>query len=273
MTRVAGSVALVVLTVVLGSTDATAQSRFGFDVYGGGELSLSPAVRQHVVIEPDASVDTTAPRLADLRVRPGLVVGLRLLVGQLAVGYRMERMDWSAPVERCVGDRPAIERGDGTVDDSEVRYRCDDDRSRLGGWADDFAPIVVHAIGGDVRIDLGMPVRSRDADNDSPSGDHRAVFYLLGAASALATTWADVRHERRLRAGAELAAGAGIEIPLDRRFSMIVESRFRLGWLATPAMANDGAARAVATGRPVGQAVFDTTHRIDLTTGLRVDLR
>ena len=269
--RLAGFVAIVL--VALGASPVHAQSRFGFDLYGGGEVPLSPAVRQHVVIEPDTSVDAAPPRLADLRTRPGLLIGLRLLVGQLEVGYRYERLDWTTPVERCVGDRPAVERGDGTVDDSEVRYRCTDSRDRLDGWADGFEPLVVHALGGGMRFVLARPGAASERTSDRPDDAERTELYLVGGGSALLTRWADERHEKRLRAGVELAAGGGVEIPLERRFAFFVESRYRVGWLATPSKANDGAARAVATGRPVAQAVFDTHHRLELTVGLRVDLR
>lgn len=264
---------LVVAAVLCCTTAAFGQSRFGFDVFGGGEIPLSPAVRQHVLIEPDTAVDAAPPRLADLRTRPGMVFGVRLLVGQLEVGYRYERLDWTSPAERCVGDRPAVERGDGTIDDSEVRYRCNDRRDRLDGWTDGFDPLVIHAIGGGARFALVRPGASRERAVQGTDDTERSELYLIAAGAALLTTWADERHESRLRAGVELAGGGGVEIPLDRRFAFFVETRYRIGWLATPARASDGAARAVATGRPVAQAVFDTTHRLDLTTGLRVDLR
>lgn len=260
---------------------ATAQDRFALELAVGGEFVAGPTLHHAVHLAGEQSAGATTegtPQLEDRYVAPGLTGSLRVTAGSLEFGYELHRNAWTNARTRCVGDRLATRLPDGEVDDATVVYDCSVDADR--DLATDELPAqTVHVIGGGLRF-YGRPRRATAPGELRTALDasrmrfaDRLRWYGVGGAGLALTTFDERTGTGRIRPGAALNAGGGLEFELDSRIRLVVDGRYRFAMLSRATSESRSANRAAVLDRgPVG-AILETQHSFVFTMGVRLSLR
>lgn len=263
------------LALLSWSVPAVAQSRFALEVDVGAQLALSPSIHRVVSLDVEAADGATAtgtPRLSDRLNSPGLHIGVTALVSTLEVRYRLESYGWRGARTRCVGDREAQLLPNGEVADAEVRYRCSDDGERIDFDVDTSSALVFHHLSVGPRFYLDR--RPRAVTRGGATFERpRTQLYAVPFGGFTLAQYVDPNLGRQLRGGLHLGAGAGAEIPLERRFSFVVDLRYTLSLVGGAAAPSARARRAIADQRSTFAALLDSFHRVGVNVGLRFDFR
>lgn len=250
-----------------------AQARFALELDVGGQLPLSPSRHGLVALDVNSgSGDTTVgiPRLSNWTNTLGLHLGVSALVSTIEIRYRIEGFAWRGEKPLCQGDRPATELPNGEVEDAEVRYVCSDaERVPL---PDSTRVLRMHHLSVGPRFYLRR--RPRLVVRDGLTTERlRTQLYAIPFVGFTLAQYEDPHLGPRLRSGFHFGAGAGAEIPLERRFSLVADLRYTASYVGASASAQARARRAIATGRGPFGALFDGFHRLGLNVGLRFDFR
>lgn len=264
----------VVVLMVLSASSGAAQQRFAAELVGGAEVPLSSASRSDAVIPSGPLDDPNVPVLVDYRHGAGARFGLRVLAGALEFGYSLERLSWSHAVIVCRGDREATVQTDGEIDDAEVRYDCSGERERRDDLAPSANAAVLHTLSAGVRL-YARPRSAREDDaveGGAPRRDGPALYAVVAPGLTLTRSASDGT-PGRVRAGATLMAGGGIDVALDRSLSLTFDLRYAMTGLARSGSTSATASRAVERGGTAVGTVLDVFHRLGATVGLRVDFR
>jgi hypothetical protein len=267
--------------VLAAPTFALAQDRFALELAVGGEVVAGPTLHHAVHLAGEVSSGATTegtPQLEDRFVAPGLTGSLRVTAGSLEFGYELHRNAWSNARTRCIGDRLATRLPDGEVDDATVIYDCSADAER--DLATDELPAqTVHVIGGGLRF-YGRPRRASAPGELRTALDasrmrfaDRLRWYGVGGMGLALTTFDERTGTGRIRPGAALAAGGGLEVELDSRIRLVLDGRYRFAMLSRATSESRSANRAAALDRgPIG-AILETQHSFVITMGVRLSLR
>jgi len=264
MLRASGLVLALVSVGIAGP--AFAQSRFSLSADAGLGVPIGLSPRYVAALRP-AGADAGQPVLAHKAARPGLHLALGAVMSDLEVRASIDRSPWRASRIVCVGDGTATRLPDGRLDDGAVDYDCDVPRTVESLAGDGSSGLTLVSIDGALRFQL------RDAAGNE---DVRRVAlrpFLLGGAGLAVGTYTDPLRGGVRRAGPRLVAGAGVELPLQRRLSMSFSVRYTPTFLVAGGATSDRAARSVEAGRGVFGTLFDTLHRVQVGGGLSLGFR
>lgn len=246
---------------------AVAQSTVGFQLSGGPIVSAGATFR--LVPELDELVDPDVTRaepvLLSQRNRPGFHASAGLLLNELLIYYRLERMGWKSDHVTCrvdeaaaAGTREAVELPNGQIDDIGVNYACQrrnrDSRSirERDAW---FA----HSIGANYQIYADRISRPK-------------LYAMLGGALALTTNHFN-QQNKRARLGVRLAAGGGMDFYLEDNIAFNVELRYAFTVFGKDGDYTSNAYRVSEADHTVMAAVFEPMHTFSATFGVRIYLR
>ena len=241
--------------------DADAQPpRFGLQADFGTAFGLGPTARSSIRLldqrtEDDISVGT--PSLEDAFRSPALRPSLVIQLSSIEVRYTLERSAWSHARRRCTTDDTATQLGSGAIDDSSIRWECGADQRVEHG--DYRPPYTIH------HVTTGNRFYAPEVFSFFP-------WAVLGGGLSLSRFDRDAQR-RRLRAGLHATAGGGIDIPLDRSLTGVLDLRVMTTLIPATARFTDNARRATTLDRSVFSATFDVHHALHLSIGFRANLR
>lgn len=264
------------------SATALAQDRFAIELGMGSEFAAGPTLHHAVHLTGEQTTGTVTagtPELEDRFVAPGLTGSLRVTAGSLEFGYELHRADWSQGRRRCVGDRLTTRLPDGEVDDATVVYDCADVDAERDLEGDELPALTTHVFGGGLRF-YGRPRSTLNVGEQvTPDDDGRTQFverlrwYGVGSGGLVLTSFDERTGTGRIRAGAALAAGGGLELELDSRIRVVLDGRYRLSLLSRATSESRSASRAAVLERGPAGAIVETQHSFVFAIAVRLSLR
>jgi hypothetical protein len=267
-------IALAALLVCVACT-ARAQSRFALGVDTGADVPLSSQV-QNAALLPGATSEeggaTGLPLTVDRLARPGFHIGISAHVSILELRYRYERFAWRGARTACVGDRDAVRRPDGEIEDADVEYDCAVGGERITVPGESAAALNLHHLGIGPRFSTAIIPRARMRGGEIVERQRARVFGVFSAGPTIAS-YVDPNFGRVARFGAHAAAGGGTEIPLDRRLWLVFDVRYSVSLVASASPPSSRSTRVAAADRSVLAAIFDSGHRLAASVGIRFDFR
>jgi hypothetical protein len=215
----------------------------------------------------DSDEDTTAgaPILLSRRNGPGFHIGTGLLLNELLIYYRLERMGWKSDLVTCRVDpdapqdrTTAVELPDGQIDDLGVDYSCDrsgrDKRSVV-----DRKAWVAHSLGANYQLYAERL--------------NRPKFYATFGGALTLTTNHITERNARARLGVRLTAGGGMDYYFEDNVALNVEARYEFTAYGKDGTFTRNAYRAGEADNTVLAAVIEPMHTFSFSIGIRVFLR